>query len=239
MIHFLSDKVTSAQLTEMLETLTDYVKLAVDLEQGLAAGGGELHADCEAVLLENDCAQENIWGADWVPATREVRYHSFINIRPRQNNPAMELLNPALRMRLRSLVNELFAQTIAAPCAANEAFADRQSRYLRDAVPVRLGNLASNLARLHSFAQVDEMSAAAARVVRESQLFIEWTTPDVADDAASRNELNELAQTLTNWETDWPRLWRDLAQRDTLAVTAQSWSHRILEHSGLLAPEAT
>jgi Protein of unknown function (DUF5674) len=230
MIHLLTDNVTPAQLVEMLEALTDYVKLAVDIEQGIAAGGGELHADCEAMLLENDCEQENIWGADWVPATREVRYQSFINIRPRQGNPAMELLDPALRARVRTLVSELFAHTVVAPHAANEAFAARQERYTRDALPVRLGNLASNLARLHSFAQHEEMSEAAARVVRESQLFIEWTTADA--------ELNELAQTLTNWETHWPSIWRDNAQRDTLAATAQTWSTRILEHSGLLAPES-
>ncbi len=235
MIHFLSDKVTPTQLQEMLEALTDYVKLAVDVEQGSAAGGGELHADCEAVLLENDCAQENIWGADWIPATREVRYHSFINIRPRQNNPAMELLDPALRARVRTLVNELFVHTVAAPCAPNEAFAARQERFLRDAVPVRLGNLASNLARLHSFAQQDDLSDAAARVVRESQLFIEWTK---ADAAAERTQLDELAHTLTQWEKDWPRMWRDVAQREAFATDAQAWSNRLLNDSGLLLPKA-
>jgi hypothetical protein len=35
----------------MLEELTDYVKLAVDIERGIVAGRGELHAGCEAALL--------------------------------------------------------------------------------------------------------------------------------------------------------------------------------------------
>ena len=108
MIHLLHDKVTPQQLAEMLAELTDYVKLAVDIELGTAAGGGELHADCEAVLLEDGSLQADIWGADWVPAVREVRYHSFINIRPRQNNPAMELLDPALRARVEAVVRSLF-----------------------------------------------------------------------------------------------------------------------------------
>lgn len=63
MIHLLTSHVTPQQLTEMLEELKNYVKLAVDIEQNIVAGGGELHADCEAVLLENGSQQENIWGA--------------------------------------------------------------------------------------------------------------------------------------------------------------------------------
>ncbi len=92
----------------MLEELEDYVKLAVDVEQGVAAGGGALHADCEAELLANGSKQENIWGADWIPQVREVRYESFINIRPRQNNPAMVILDPALRARVEAVVRKLF-----------------------------------------------------------------------------------------------------------------------------------
>ncbi len=92
----------------MLEELEDYVKLAVDIEQSVAAGGGALHADCEAVLLDRGSKQENIWGADWIPQIREVRYESFINIRQRQNNPAMTILDPALRARVEEVVRKLF-----------------------------------------------------------------------------------------------------------------------------------
>ena len=108
MIHLLTSRATVRQLPEMLEELEDYVKLVVDIEQGTAAGGGELHADCEAVLLANGSQQENIWGADWVPAVREVRYESFINIRPRQNNPAMTILDPEIRFGVEKVVRELF-----------------------------------------------------------------------------------------------------------------------------------
>lgn len=108
MIHLLTSRVTAKQLAEMLEELEDYVKLAVDIEREIAAGGGELHADCEAVLLANSSQQENIWGADWDPLIREVRYESFINIRPGQNNPAMAILDPAIRSRVEQIVKDLF-----------------------------------------------------------------------------------------------------------------------------------
>lgn len=108
MIYLLKTPPTSEQLTEMLDALTDYIKLAVDVEQEVVAGGGELHADCEAVLLEQGSRQENVWGADWVPATHEVRYESFINIRPGQNNPAMEILDSQLRHRVSTIVKKVF-----------------------------------------------------------------------------------------------------------------------------------
>ena len=110
MIHLLTSRATAQQLPEMLEELEDYVKLAVDIEQVTAAGGGELHADCEAVLLANGSQQENIWGADWLPSIGEVRYESFINIRPRQNNPAMTILDSAIRSRVEKIVKELFEE---------------------------------------------------------------------------------------------------------------------------------
>ncbi|MFQ5907185.1 MAG: DUF5674 family protein, partial [bacterium] len=50
-IHLLRSRVTQQQLDEMLEALGFYVKLAVDIERGILAGGGVLHADGEALLL--------------------------------------------------------------------------------------------------------------------------------------------------------------------------------------------
>jgi hypothetical protein len=59
-------------MEEMLVTLGTYIKLAVDVQQGILAGGGVLHADCEAVLLEAGSQQRDVWGADWNPSAREV-----------------------------------------------------------------------------------------------------------------------------------------------------------------------
>lgn len=55
---------TSSQLDEMLEELGIYIKLAVDVERQILAGGGRLHYDCEQVLLEDGSLQSNIWGCD-------------------------------------------------------------------------------------------------------------------------------------------------------------------------------
>jgi len=91
----------------MLEALEVYVKLAVDIRRGVAAGGGALHVDCEALLLEDGSRQEDIWGADWIPSTQETRYEALINIRPRQNNPAMTILDESIRARVGEVVQRL------------------------------------------------------------------------------------------------------------------------------------
>jgi hypothetical protein len=91
----------------MLEALGVYIKLAVDIQRGILAGGGVLHADCEAVLLDDGSQQENVWGADWIPSTQQVHYEALINIRPRQNNPAMEILDPSIRERVAEITRGL------------------------------------------------------------------------------------------------------------------------------------
>ena len=58
-------------------------------------------------MLEDGSQQEDIWGVDWIPSTQEVTFEALINIRPRQNNPAMEILDPHLRDRIAEIVRGL------------------------------------------------------------------------------------------------------------------------------------
>ena len=91
----------------MLQTLSTYIKLAVDIQRGILAGGGVLHADCESALLEDGSKQEDIWGADWNPFSQQVTFEALINIRPRQNNPSLEILDLTLRMRMAEITHQL------------------------------------------------------------------------------------------------------------------------------------
>lgn len=91
-------------MEDMLQALGTYIKLAVDIQRGVLAGGGTLHADCEAVLLEDGSRQEDVWGADWNPSAQQVTFESLINIRPRQNNPSLEILDPGVRERVAEIV---------------------------------------------------------------------------------------------------------------------------------------
>jgi hypothetical protein len=91
----------------MLEGLETYIKLAVDVERSILAGGGEYHADCEEVLLEDGSRQEDVWGADWYPEQRKVEFEALINIRPHQGNRSMEIEDLKLRDRIETITRVL------------------------------------------------------------------------------------------------------------------------------------
>ena len=106
-IHLVRTKATAEQVTEMLDALGGYIKLAVDIERRMLAGGGALHADCEAVLLENGSSQEWIWGADWVPLTRKVYFEALINLRPGKRNMSLTIEDPEIRRRVEQIARDL------------------------------------------------------------------------------------------------------------------------------------
>jgi len=107
MIHIIRKPAAQQQVEEMLKALNTYIKLAVDIERGILAGGGEMHADCESVLLEDGSLQDDIWGADWIPAGQQVTFESLINIRPALHNPSLEILDPLRRSRVEEIVRKL------------------------------------------------------------------------------------------------------------------------------------
>ena len=108
MIHIIRERATAEEIRQMLEALQTYIKLAVDVRQKVVAGGGEMHADCEAVLLEDGSQQADVWGADWSPKTRKVRFDSLINIRPRQNNRTIQIADQALCAQIEHIIRERF-----------------------------------------------------------------------------------------------------------------------------------
>jgi len=67
-------------------------------------------ADCEAVLLEDGSQQTAIWGADWNPTAQQVTFESLINIRPRQSNRSMEILDPEIRERVAYITTQLLGE---------------------------------------------------------------------------------------------------------------------------------
>ena len=107
MVHIIREKATAGQMKDMLEILQTYVKLAVDIEREILAGGGAMHADCESILLDDGSRQGSIWGADWDPKAQAITFESLINIRPRQNNPSMEILDPKIRKKVSKITLQL------------------------------------------------------------------------------------------------------------------------------------
>jgi Protein of unknown function (DUF5674) len=105
-IHILHKPATSEQIAEMLQANRFYIKTVVDIRRQVLAGGGEMHTDCEAVLIDNSSQQENLWGVSWNPISQEIIYESMVNLRPRQNR-AMQILDPLIREQVKQIVDRL------------------------------------------------------------------------------------------------------------------------------------
>ena len=101
-------------------------------------------------------------------------------------------------------------------------------------MPIRLGGLAANLARIKSFSDHPGHRDVVESLLNESKLFIEWTAPDA--ELKVQAELVELQLELAKWQLNWKSIWSDPGKRAAVVENAHIWSERILKISGLLGP---
>jgi hypothetical protein len=70
-----------------------------------------MHADGEAYLMESGSKQNDLWGINLHPADYGsddfIEFDSMINIRPRQGNPSKDVLDPQIRQKIITLVQEV------------------------------------------------------------------------------------------------------------------------------------
>jgi len=113
-IHVQSERIGPDLLGRLVrETFEVMVKYVADVERGVIAIGGELHADAEALLLEQGSHPANVWGANYYPGRgREacIEFTSLINISPARGNPGMEVMDPVIRQRIRLLTFALIGE---------------------------------------------------------------------------------------------------------------------------------
>ena len=104
--------VTLTGLEAMAESMFgNLVKAVVDLERGIMAVGGEMHADEEALLLSDGSPQVGLWGINLYPkefgSSRFIEFDSVINIRPRQGNRTRSVDDAAARAAIAAIVDRL------------------------------------------------------------------------------------------------------------------------------------
>ena len=108
------DRISLADLNVMAEAqFGDLVKAVVDVERGVMAIGGELHADEEAMLLEDGSKQQYLWGINPYPAVVDeswIEFDSMINIRPSQGNRSRSVDDAETRRVIVTLVGRLVAR---------------------------------------------------------------------------------------------------------------------------------
>ena len=109
------DIISIKELGEMAKRMFgNLVKAVVDIERGVMAVDGELHADEEKLLLEDGSKQENFWGINIYPEikdeTERIEFDSMINLRPSQKNMSRGVEDPKIQEKIlaitRKLINE-------------------------------------------------------------------------------------------------------------------------------------
>ena len=110
-MEIITDKILVEELKEMADKMFgNLIKAVVDIEKEVMAIDGELHADEQALLLENGSKQENLWGINiYLEKIDEdfVEFDSVINIRPSQQNRSRGVDNPEIRKKILKVVNKL------------------------------------------------------------------------------------------------------------------------------------
>ncbi|MFH1407355.1 MAG: hypothetical protein ABIH01_05095 [Candidatus Omnitrophota bacterium] len=104
-----------------------------------------------------------------------------------------------------------------------------RNRYLKDPLPVRLGNLAANLARIASFSGSGKNREAIKSLMEESKFFIEWTANEASPEIQA--SLVELQVKLALREHSLAKPSFAISQ---LCEESQAWSDEVLQSSGLI-----
>ena len=103
-----------------------------------------------------------------------------------------------------------------------------RDRYLRDPLPVRLGGIAADLARVVSCAVNPKNHEAVTSLLEESKWFAEWAAPEAS--LETQEVLAELQVQVALWQCRWMRGKPEAS----MTAQAQAWSDRLLELAGLV-----
>ena len=110
-MEIITNKISVAELKEKANRMFgNLIKAVVDIEKKIMAIDGELHADEQALLLENGSKQENLWGINIYPDNSGedfIEFDSVINIRPSQQNRSRRVDNPEIKKKILQVVSKL------------------------------------------------------------------------------------------------------------------------------------
>lgn len=114
-MQIIKDKILLENLKEMSQKMFDnLVKAVVDIEKEIIAVDGELHADEEALLLQNGSKQKNLWGINIYPELygdeNFIEFDSMINLRPSQGNRSRGVDNAKIQKKILEITNKLITK---------------------------------------------------------------------------------------------------------------------------------
>lgn len=111
-------------------------------------------------------------------------------------------------------------------------YEQRREKYLRQPMPRRLGNLASNLNRIATYSNGSFSKDNIYELIRESQYFGEWTAENASLELTQ--QIVEMQRQLARWKLHWNAIWENESRKTQMQKQAKLWSDKMIEHSGLL-----
>ena len=109
------DQISVATLKRMAQGMFgNIVKAVVDVDLGIMVVDMEMHADAEALLIDNGSRQRALWGINLHPesfgSAEFVEFDSMINMRPRQGNNSKYVEDAGERAKVLAIVERLVKQ---------------------------------------------------------------------------------------------------------------------------------
>lgn len=103
-MRIVQESITLEELKKIAQAkFGNLVKAVIDVERGVMAIDGELHADEEAFLIENGSKTENLWGINLYPEYEKeklIEFDSLINLKPSQGNRSRSIDIPEVREKI-------------------------------------------------------------------------------------------------------------------------------------------
>jgi hypothetical protein len=107
----IESQINLEELNEMARNkFGNMVKAVVDIEKKIMAVDGDLHADEEALLLNNGSNNKNLWGINLYPELNNedwIEFDSMINLRPAHNNRTRGVDDQAIQQQIVVVVDKL------------------------------------------------------------------------------------------------------------------------------------
>lgn len=105
-----TEKLTINEIDQMAAAMFgNLVKAVVDIDREIIAVDAELHADLEALLLDDGSKQINLWGINLYPQMKDddfIEFDSMINMRPSQGNRSRGVDNVEIRKKITEIVTK-------------------------------------------------------------------------------------------------------------------------------------
>jgi len=114
-IKIVKDLINKEELLEIAKKqFGELVKAVVDVEQGIMVIGGDMHADEEVVLMEQEGSKrEHTWGINLYPeksGEELIEFNSIVNLKPSFGNRSRGVDNPEIKEKIRNIVEKLVSK---------------------------------------------------------------------------------------------------------------------------------